>query len=400
MAVTPDGGGYWLVAADGGVFTFGDAGFFGSAGATSLPNPIVGIASSPDGQGYWLTSSDGGVLQYGDAQYLGGASSLGSTSVVGIAVPPVFHTVPPPIQVSYQSNSGYVYDYGAGYTGNTGYQMMAGTSPSTTVTTAGCCEVAYVDTSGNLGVAGPNGTNPNLGLGVESGTSPSITALSSGGYEVAFAAAGTDDVYDYGATYTGPTGLGTLAGTSPSTAATAAGCCQVAYVGTSGNLAVGGPDGYVANTYLGVDSGTSPSIVSLPSGDYEVAFAASGGNHDVYDYGTFWIGDSDVPELAGTSPSLTDTTSGCCEDALVDQSANLETAGPVGTEVTGLGVAPGTNTSIVELYAGGYEAAFLGAGTNYLWLYGSFPAPYTAINTGLPPGMADTNPSITERLFP
>jgi hypothetical protein len=30
MASTPDGGGYWLVAADGGVFSFGDAGFFGS----------------------------------------------------------------------------------------------------------------------------------------------------------------------------------------------------------------------------------------------------------------------------------------------------------------------------------------------------------------------------------
>jgi hypothetical protein len=26
----PDGKGYWLVASDGGVFTFGDAGFFGS----------------------------------------------------------------------------------------------------------------------------------------------------------------------------------------------------------------------------------------------------------------------------------------------------------------------------------------------------------------------------------
>jgi hypothetical protein len=30
MAATPDGGGYWLVAADGGIFAFGDAGFHGS----------------------------------------------------------------------------------------------------------------------------------------------------------------------------------------------------------------------------------------------------------------------------------------------------------------------------------------------------------------------------------
>ncbi len=33
IAATPDGGGYWLVAADGGVFTFGDATFAGSLGS-------------------------------------------------------------------------------------------------------------------------------------------------------------------------------------------------------------------------------------------------------------------------------------------------------------------------------------------------------------------------------
>jgi hypothetical protein len=30
MSATPTGRGYWLVAFDGGIFTFGDAGFFGS----------------------------------------------------------------------------------------------------------------------------------------------------------------------------------------------------------------------------------------------------------------------------------------------------------------------------------------------------------------------------------
>ena len=33
MAATPDGRGYWLVASDGGIFTFGDAPFYGSTGA-------------------------------------------------------------------------------------------------------------------------------------------------------------------------------------------------------------------------------------------------------------------------------------------------------------------------------------------------------------------------------
>jgi len=30
MAATPDRRGYWLVASDGGVFAYGDAGFYGS----------------------------------------------------------------------------------------------------------------------------------------------------------------------------------------------------------------------------------------------------------------------------------------------------------------------------------------------------------------------------------
>jgi hypothetical protein len=30
MAGTPSGGGYWLVAADGGIFSFGDAQFYGT----------------------------------------------------------------------------------------------------------------------------------------------------------------------------------------------------------------------------------------------------------------------------------------------------------------------------------------------------------------------------------
>ena len=43
MADTPDGRGYWLVASDGGVFCFGDAGFHGSTGAVRLNRPIVGM---------------------------------------------------------------------------------------------------------------------------------------------------------------------------------------------------------------------------------------------------------------------------------------------------------------------------------------------------------------------
>ena len=67
VAQTGDDGGYWLVASDGGIFNYGDAGFFGSAGSLPLNKPIVGMASTHDGGGYWLVASDGGIFDYGDA---------------------------------------------------------------------------------------------------------------------------------------------------------------------------------------------------------------------------------------------------------------------------------------------------------------------------------------------
>ena len=71
MAPTPDGKGYWLVASDGGIFAFGDAGFYGSTGNLHLTAPIVGMAATPDGKGYWLVASDGGIFAYGDAPFSG-----------------------------------------------------------------------------------------------------------------------------------------------------------------------------------------------------------------------------------------------------------------------------------------------------------------------------------------
>ncbi len=89
MAVTRDGGGYWLVAADGGVFAFGDADFYGSMGGRSLTRPVVGMAVTPDGGGYWLVAADGGVFAFGDADFYGsmGGRSL-TRPVVGMAVTP------------------------------------------------------------------------------------------------------------------------------------------------------------------------------------------------------------------------------------------------------------------------------------------------------------------------
>ena len=76
MAASPTGHGYWLVASDGGIFTYGDASFQGSAGGLALNKPIVGMAATPDGGGYWLVASDGGVFTYGDAVFHGSTGGL------------------------------------------------------------------------------------------------------------------------------------------------------------------------------------------------------------------------------------------------------------------------------------------------------------------------------------
>ncbi len=89
IAATPDGGGYWLVASDGGIFSFGDAGFYGSMGGAALNSPIVGIAPTSDGRGYWEVASDGGVFSYGDAGFHGSrAGSPLSALIIGMAAFP------------------------------------------------------------------------------------------------------------------------------------------------------------------------------------------------------------------------------------------------------------------------------------------------------------------------
>ncbi len=74
MAATPSGHGYWLVAADGGVFSFGDASFHGSMGGQHLNRPVVAIAATATGSGYWLLAADGGLFGFGDAAFYGSAA--------------------------------------------------------------------------------------------------------------------------------------------------------------------------------------------------------------------------------------------------------------------------------------------------------------------------------------
>ncbi len=92
IAATPTGSGYWLAGGDGGVFSFGSATFHGSLPALHIHpvSPIVGITSTPDGGGYWLVASDGGIFTFGDAGFLGSAAGKISsdTRITSLAATP------------------------------------------------------------------------------------------------------------------------------------------------------------------------------------------------------------------------------------------------------------------------------------------------------------------------
>ncbi len=61
--------GYWLLAADGGVFTFGAAGYHGSVPGSGSCGPLlaVSLVASDSDFGYWVGSGDGRVWTFGDA---------------------------------------------------------------------------------------------------------------------------------------------------------------------------------------------------------------------------------------------------------------------------------------------------------------------------------------------
>ena len=78
VADMPDasGNGYWLVTQTGHVYTFGDATYFGAPGPQSVP--VTSAVRTPDGRGYWILYANGAISNFGDAGAFG--SSLGLTA--------------------------------------------------------------------------------------------------------------------------------------------------------------------------------------------------------------------------------------------------------------------------------------------------------------------------------
>jgi SpoIID/LytB domain protein len=168
MASTHDAAGYWEVASDGGVFSFGDAHFYGSTGSIRLNKPMVGMAATPDGAGYWLVASDGGIFAYGDAQFYGSTGSLKLNK-------PIIGMVPT------HDGGGYwliASDGGVFAFGDAGFFGSLGGAPPTTALVG----VAPTPDGGGYWVLGANGTVYGFGdapqVGIATG-SPALSTMKS-----------------------------------------------------------------------------------------------------------------------------------------------------------------------------------------------------------------------------
>jgi SpoIID/LytB domain protein len=71
LADTPDGKGYAILNTGGGLYTFGNAKYYGNLIDRGYPGPAVAISMTPSGQGYAILNSGGGLYTFGDAKYFG-----------------------------------------------------------------------------------------------------------------------------------------------------------------------------------------------------------------------------------------------------------------------------------------------------------------------------------------
>jgi hypothetical protein len=191
---TTDRNGYWLDASDGGIFAFGDAGFHGSIpglglnpAGSGLPNslnaPIVGMVPSADGGGYFMVASDGGVFAFGDAHFAGSCPGIGGCTGAAVAV------MPDASGNGYWlvTQSGHVYTFGdAPYYGAPGPQGAPVTSAVRTPDGHGYWILFANGAISNYGDAGNFGS-PAGQMGGLDPASAIYTTSDGGGYWVAAA---------------------------------------------------------------------------------------------------------------------------------------------------------------------------------------------------------------------
>lgn len=111
MVPTAAGDGYWILAEDGGVFTYGGATFFGSTGGIPLIRPVVAFTPTPNGRGYYFVAEDGGVFSFGRAPFYG---SLPEIVPIDRLAAPIIGMVPTSTQGGYWlvAEDGGVFTFG------------------------------------------------------------------------------------------------------------------------------------------------------------------------------------------------------------------------------------------------------------------------------------------------
>ncbi len=77
ITAAQDADSYWVVAADGAVFSFGNAPYFGSLPEKGIRAKAADIAGRPGGGGYWVLGENGTVYPFGAAVELGGLPNIG-----------------------------------------------------------------------------------------------------------------------------------------------------------------------------------------------------------------------------------------------------------------------------------------------------------------------------------
>ena len=88
---TPSGGGYWILDSAGGVRAFGDALGFGGVdpGRLVAGEAAVSLSATPSGAGYWVFTSVGRAVPFGDAGFFGDTSGLRlNRSIIGSVATP------------------------------------------------------------------------------------------------------------------------------------------------------------------------------------------------------------------------------------------------------------------------------------------------------------------------
>ena len=198
---TKDDDGYWLDASDGGIFSFGDTRFYGSIpglglhpAGSGLPNslnaPIVGMVPSNDDGGYFMVAADGGVFAFGDAHFAGSCPSIGGCAGAAVAV------MPDASGNGYWlvTQTGHVYTFGdAAYYGAPGNTGSPVTSAVRTPNGSGYWILAANGTIHDYGNAGNYGD----AAGAFGGFNPAtaiFTTSDGGGYWIS-SANGTVDPY-------------------------------------------------------------------------------------------------------------------------------------------------------------------------------------------------------------